>query len=331
VVVVLALALAVRPIGPGPGTTGRPSASPSSSPAVTPSPTASPTASATALPTPVPTVLGALSAQRLSLGTDAAPIAVTEAFGSIWVANIHADDVRRFDPATMRELARIPVPGAAWFAVADDALWVTNQTGSGLSRIDPATNTVVAHVGDVPPCAAPVVAFDSIWQAACDAAVYLRIDPARNAVVETIPAQSHGFMVLAAGQLIALGPEELARLDPETRTFTKIVNPAAVGAEFLASDGTTIWLKNSAGIVRIDPVDGRTVGSISASQAKAISFAGDHAWLTVTGEGVLEIDMATNRVTRTIPVQPAPLVPLEASGVLWVTDFDSNVLWRIEL
>jgi DNA-binding beta-propeller fold protein YncE len=327
VLVVVVVALTLRPGGTGPGTIGGSSASPSASPAATPSPAAS----APTSPTPEPTVLDGLSAQRLQLGVDAAPIAVTEAFGSIWVANIHADDVRRFEPATMRELARIRVPSAAWFAVADGALWVTSQTGTGLSRIDPETNTVVAHVGDVPPCAAPVVAFDSIWQAACDAGVYLRIDPARNTVVETIPAQSYGFLVLAAGQLIAVGPEGLASLDPSTGTFTAIPNPAAVGAEFLASDGTTIWVKNNAGFARIDPADGRTIAGFSYSDAQAIAFAGDHAWLTVTGQGVLEIDLATNKVTRTIPLQPSPLVPIEAGGALWVTDFDNSALWRVDL
>src|SRR5438128_1627259 len=103
-------------------------------------------------------------------------------------------------------VARIPVPRAAWSAVADDARWVTSQTGTGLTRIDPATNTVVAHAGDVPPCSAPVVAFDSIWQAACDADVVLQIDPARNAIVKTIPAQGHVFLVLAANRLIPVGP-----------------------------------------------------------------------------------------------------------------------------
>jgi sugar lactone lactonase YvrE len=331
VLVVVVLGLALRPGGTGPGTSGSPGGSASPSPVLTPSPSPTPVATATVSPTPVPTTLNGLSAQRLSLGLDAGPIAVTEAFGSIWVADIRAGDVRRFEPATMRELARIPVPGAAWFAIADSALWVTNQLGTGLTRIDPETNTVVAHVGDVPPCAAPVVAFDSIWQAACDAAVYLRIDPVRNVVVETIPAQSHGFMVLAAGQLIVIGPDGLARLDPETGAFTAIPNPAAVGAEFFASDGITIWVKNNAGMARIDPADGRTIAGLSYPDAHATAFAGDHAWLTVTGLGVLEIDMATTKVTRTIPLLPSAGIPFEAGGALWVTDFDNSDLWRIEL
>lgn len=335
VLVVVVVALTLRPGGSGPGTSGAPTASasptPSPSPAVTPSPTRSAAASPTPAPTPVPTTLGALPASSLFLGPGTAPIAVTEAFGSIWVADIHAGDVRRYEPATMRELARIRVPSAAWFAVADDALWVTSQTGTGLSRIDPETNTVVAHVGDVPPCAAPVVAFGSIWQSACDAGVILRIDPTRNAIVETIPSQGHAFLVLASGQLITLGPQGLARLDPDTGTFTTIANPAAVGVDFLGSDGTTVWVTGGLGMTRINPADGRTLGSVSIRQAMAISFAGDHAWLAVDRQGVLEIDLATTTVTRRIPVLPAPLVPLEAGGVLWVTDFESSVLWRIDL
>lgn len=334
VLVVAVLGLVLRPGGTGPGTSGLPNSS-SPSPVGTTSPTpsraATPTPSGSPSPTPVSTTIGALSAQSLSLGIDAGPIEVTEAFGSIWVADIHANDIRRYDPATFEELNRIPTPGAAWFAEADDALWVTNQTGAGLQRIDPQTNTAVTVVGAVPPCGAPVVAFESLWQAACDAQVILRIDPTTNTVIDSIPAQGHSFLVFAGGRLITTGSEGLASLDPETGVFTTIGNQAAAGPAFMTSDGATVWVKNGAGMARIDPADGRTIAGFSYPDAQAVSFAGDHAWLTVRGVGVLEIDLATNRVRRTIPVRPAPLVPLEADGVLWVTDFESSALWRIVL
>lgn len=326
VVAVLSLTLRPAPVGPGasgssprPSTTASPSLGPSS------------IASSGTSPTPRPTTLGSLSAARLFLGPDAGPIDVTQAFGSIWVANIHANDVRRYDPATMRELARIPVPGAAWFGEADGALWVTGQTATGLSRIDPATNTVVAHVGDVPPCGAPIVWSGTIWQAACDGGVVLRIDPTRSAIVDSIPLENHIFLVLADDRLITVGSAGLARLDPQTRGYAPIGNPAAAFPEFMASDGQSVWVKTSAGVLRIDPSDGRTVASIAAPEARAISFAGDHAWLSVRRKGVVAIDLATGREIRTIPVLPAPGVPLEAGGVLWVTDFDSSILWRVQL
>lgn len=328
VVVVLALALTVRPIGTGPGTTGAPSASSSSTPALTPSPTASPSA---ASPTPAATVIGGLSAERLDLGPDAGPISTIDAFGSIWLADIRANDIRRFEPDTMHELARIRVQGAAWFAVADDALWVTNQLGTGITRIDPVTNTIAAHVGSGAPCAAPVVAFDSVWQAVCDANAFLRIDPVQNAVLDAIPAQDHRWLVLATGRLITVGSEGLASFDRDTGTFTTIPNPAAVEVKFLASDGTTIWVQNTAGVVRIDPTDGRTIASFPYPGAQGFSFANGHAWLAVTDQGVLEIDLATNKITRTIPLLRSPSTPFEAGGALWVTDFDNSDLWRIEL
>jgi DNA-binding beta-propeller fold protein YncE len=330
VAIAVALGIGVSRTGPGPGSPTSPSLSPAASASPSESPSASPAPVVT--PSPKATVLGTFPAERLSLGVDAGPIEVTEAFGSIWVADIHANDVRRYDPATLAQLARIPVPGAAWFAQADNALWVTNQTGIGLSRIDPATNTVVAHVGDDPPCGAPVVAFGDLWQAACDGDVFLRIDPVRNAVLSTVPAHGHVFLVLAGDRLVTVGPEGLARLDPGTGAITAIgAREAAAGAEFATSDGTTVWLKNSAGIARLDPADGRALASFPYPDAKVVSFSGDHAWLTVSNEGVLEIDLATNKVRRTIPLRGTSLAPLEAAGALWVTDFESSSLWRVAL
>ena len=250
---------------------------------------------------------------------------------SIWVADIHANDIRRYDPTSLSELARIPAFGAAWFAEADGALWVTSQNGLGIDRIDPRTNIVVTKVGDKPPCGAPVVAFASLWQSACDGNVILRIDPTANAVIDTIPAEGRAFLVFAGGRLITTGPEGLASVDPVTGAITTIGNRAAVGAGLLSSDGSSVWVLNQAGMARLDPADGHTIAGFSDPAAQAVSFAGGHAWMTVGGIGVREIDLATNQVTRTIPLQGSPLVPFEADGVLWVTDFENSVLWRIVL
>jgi streptogramin lyase len=327
-VVLVAVGLALIPGRPstGPGATISPIPSPT--PSTSPTPSVSPPGTSG----PEPTTVGSAAALRLFLGPDAAPIDVVEAFGSIWVADIHASDVRRFDPDTMAEIARIPVGSAAWFAEAGGGLWVTSQTGTGLSRIDPATNTLVAHVGDVPPCAAPVIAFDSLWQAACDGGVILRIDPVTNTLLKTFPIDGHRFLVLAGGRLITIGSEGLASFDPDTGAFTPIGGGrAATEAELLMSDGTSVWVKNTAGMARLDPADGTALAAFADPAAGAVSFSGDHAWLTVGRVGVREIDLATNQVRRTIPIQPFPLVPLEAGGALWVTDFEGSLLWRVDL
>src|SRR5690349_5787922 len=114
-------------------------------------PVASPIPSPTALaplPSPRATTLDGLSAQVVRLGADAGPIDVVGAFGSIWVANIHSNDVNRLDGTTLAQQARVPAgTGPAWFATTETGVWVTNQLGAGLALIDPATNSAVATVG----------------------------------------------------------------------------------------------------------------------------------------------------------------------------------------
>lgn len=326
ITIALALIVAgIRPVlGPG-GTPTPPPASPVSSAAP------SPRATATVAPgTPENVLIGDVQAQRLHLGTDVAPIDVIGAFDSIWIAGIHANQVRRYDSVTMTELARIFVPSPAWFAVADGALWVASTTATSVSRIDAGSDAVVARVGNVPPCGAPVVAFGNVWQSACDANVYLRIDPATSAVIKTIPAQDHRWLAFAADRLVTIGPEGLAILDPDTGSLTPVGgSPVSGSGQLLGADGETVWVLAGPAVSRIDPTDGSTVATFPYPAAKAVTFADGHAWLSVERVGVLRIDLATNAVVRTIPLS-SPDIAREVGGVLWVTDFESSDLWRIE-
>ena len=326
--VVVTVGVVLTQLGTGPGNVGTPN------PVVSPSPSPAASRSAptpTPAPTPESTTLGQLSARSLFLGTDAAPIAVTEAFGSIWVANIHADEVRRYDPDTMAELARIPAPSAAWFGVTDEAVWVTHQTDVGLSRIDPETNTVVADVGNVPPCAEPVIAFESLWQSACDAGVILRIDPSTNEIQDRIPSEGHLWLTFAGGRLLASGSAGLASLDPERGTFSPLPNEDVADAELLFSDGDTAWALTPTRLVRIDPATGQTLATLDYAGAHGISFANGNAWLTTADEGVIEINLATYEERRTIPIPGGGLLPFVTGNTLWATDFNNSLLWRVDL
>jgi YVTN family beta-propeller protein len=83
--------------------------------------------------------------------TGAAPIAVSFADSSGWVANTGDATVTRFDPTTGRVQATVAVPGGAIgpLLATPVAIWVSVYDGSALARIDPSTNAVVAtiHVG----------------------------------------------------------------------------------------------------------------------------------------------------------------------------------------
>ncbi len=303
VLVVVTMGIVLSQTGTGPGTTATPTPTPSPSPSH-PSPR-----SPSAPPSPAPTTLGTLSARSLVAGHRLRPRSrVTEAFGSIWVANIHANEVRRYDPATMAELARIDVPSAAWFAVADGALWVTHQNGTGLSRIDPASNTVVANVGDVPPCAEPVVAFDSVWQSACDARVILRIDPATNEVQDSIPSDGHLLPDVRrrpadrprAGRAREPRSGDAGR-SPRSRTRTW------PEPRFWRRTATRSGSRLRRASLRVDPASGRTIATLDYPGVRAISFANGSAWLT-TAEAAWS--RSTLRPTSPAGRSPCPATPL---------------------
>jgi YVTN family beta-propeller protein len=82
------------------------------------------------------------------VSTGAAPIAVSFADGSGWVANTGDATVTRFDPATGRGQATIPVPGGdiGPLLATPDAIWVSIYGGAGIAHIDPSTNAVVATI-----------------------------------------------------------------------------------------------------------------------------------------------------------------------------------------
>ena len=71
------------------------------------------------------------------------PSAIAIGFGSLWVADVVADQVLRIDPATGDVDARVDVGTAPTaIAVGDDAVWVSNFNDATVSRIDPDTDDV---------------------------------------------------------------------------------------------------------------------------------------------------------------------------------------------
>jgi DNA-binding beta-propeller fold protein YncE len=280
--------------------------------------------------TPESRLLGDSPGLRLRLGNGSTPIDVISAFDSIWTADAHAGEVSRIDPASVARIARIPVPGEpAWFRVVGNELWVTGQAGFGIARIDPATSSVRAEIDTAPICSPPVFFDGAIWAAGCNGDQFVRIDPGTTSVT-SIPAGGHQGIAVGGGRLVTVGADGVADLDPSTGRFTPLGAQAGAGGRLLGADDVSIWVALNQSVERIDPDTGQVIASFAFLGAQAIDLAGDHAWLTVDGRGILEIDLATNTVTRTIPLLPSPQVAREARGVLWVTDFNNGDLWRIE-
>lgn len=311
-----------------------PPVDPGRTPAPSRNPSPSPSSGATIfVPTVTPEALlvGDAAALRIPLGNPGSvgPNDVLAAFESVWVANLLSRDVRRIDPLTMQQQARIAVNGPGWFAVADGAVWATNQGGTGISRIDPVTNTVVDVVGDGPPCGAPVIALGDVWVSACDADAYYRIEP-QGGAVDTVEAAGRRFIALAGGQLIVMSTTGPEILDPDIGSFQPV--PGDTGGEglLIGGDAESFWLVRAGRVERIDPGSGAILATFAHPRAGAITFTPDRAWLTVPTVGIVEIDLETNAELRTLSLTNSPHVAREAEGLLWVTDFANDRLWRIE-
>ena len=83
-------------------------------------------------------------------------------------------------------------------------------------------------------------------------------------------------------------------------------------------------------LVRIDPSTGAVLATFDYPAVRAISFVDGSGWLTMVGDGAIEIDLATNQIGQVIPVPGAPNVPHATQDVLWITDFTGDRLWRID-
>jgi hypothetical protein len=278
--------------------------------------------------TPIVGTYQGFPSRTLSLGTDAAPIDVTFAFDSIWVALHHKNRAVRIDPETMAVQATIQVGnGPGWFVQTEDALWVSHQLGLGMSRIDPKTNTANVRAGSLSTCGRPVFAIGSIWQPACDAHRIMRIDPATAKAVE-ISSGDTTTLVLVGHELIACGPDGLARLDAESGALTPIGGP---GSWAIGYAGGAVWVAADTQLARVRPSDGKVTATLPIAGAGMLFVDADHAWIGSENPDMKEIDLATNRIVRTIGVNPWPASVVRAAGALWITNFDRSSLIRLEL
>lgn len=284
-------------------------------------------------PTPVATTAGDHPALIADLGIDAAPIDVVVAFGSVWVANHHSDDVVRIDPATGLEQARIAFTdgtGPAWLAVADDGVWVTRQNHEGAARIDPETNELDPNqAGSLPPCGPPAIALEAVWYFACDTGQMVRIDLATGDASQ-IDAEDLSNPIAVDEALYAVGPEGVVRLADDGETWTLVGGCCGIPFGYA---GGTIWLIDQDQVVRVDPTTGQAV-TIPLAATGTMGAGSEVAWFTPR-EGVSgplqQVRIADNAILEPLQTSQSPTVVRVDGTTLWVTDFSASDLWRVDL
>jgi YVTN family beta-propeller protein len=277
---------------------------------------------------PVAATFDGIQAMSLSLGDDAAPIDITYAFGSIWIANHHSDTVVRLEPDTMEVQATIPAgSGPGWFVVTDDTVWVSDQNGRGMTRIDPTTNVAIEHIGQGPPCGRGLAALGYVWQPACDSQVIMRIDPRDNTSFDVSMSNANSI-AMAGTALIAGGDGGLARVDPISGSTTPMRGPKGM---ILGYAARALWISTESEVLLVRPGDGKVLTRIPAPSAGAMFFAGNHAWVAGQSPKLIEIDVSSRSILRSITFDPWPASVVEVAGHVWVTNFERSSVVRLDL
>jgi hypothetical protein len=151
----------------------------------------------------------------------------------------------------------------------------------------------------------------------------MRIDPTTNDS-SYFPDDGHQTLVLAGDMLVGSGSAGLARLDPESETFTAIDGCCG---QLLGHDGSDLWLSDGTTVYRIDPADGTERAALAIPGVQMVSFGDGSAWVAARS-GVLEVDLATNEIRPIDDVAFGGIVRA-AAGAIWVTRFDTDELYRV--
>lgn len=221
-----------------------------------------------------PNTNSVLSVTRVVVPGNSLPVAVTSAFGSLWVSfetydasfvNQIPGFVQRVDPLSGMALGN-PIPVGrepSVLASSPEAIWVSNWGDGSVSRIDPTSGQVTATI---PVGGSPfgiAAGFGSIWVANEDDGKVARIDPATNQVVATVQTQlnAEGVAVGAGSVWVSnFGITDQAggmvsRIDPTTNAVVAVV-PVGTNPGFVSFGGGYLWVAmvGESTVVQVDPV-----------------------------------------------------------------------------
>jgi DNA-binding beta-propeller fold protein YncE len=295
-----------------------------------------------------PRLLGAPAASA----TIQLPRGVTDllaADGSVWAAS--SEGVQRIDPTTNSVVARIHLPDVGdrgHLAWADGSMWATQESGV-LTRIDPLTNRAIANI----PLGGPpmdVVAGDGLWVSVFDLSNsgvrVLTIDPTSNSISSSWQlAPAMGRLSFVDGRLwvgSTNGSPRVASIDPADGRMSAVREHELPET---SADGALWATAND--VARIDPRSGSILATVDAGDVDQVAAGLGAVWiLTRTGSRsnsiyrpdpkkpatVVAIDPSTNRIVGVpVPVGISPAHMTVGSGAVWVAQYDSGLVTRVEL
>ncbi|HUR50757.1 MAG TPA: hypothetical protein VMZ11_01410 [Mycobacteriales bacterium] len=322
---VLALALLAGCGGGGGG--GGSHATPATPPPST-SPTVGPMAPVTGSPTQV--------VAKMSVGGQ--PCGVLAVAGSIWVTDAAAGVLRRIDPQTHRVVSSAPVDETPCELTSGfGSIWVATQRGF-LDRVSPSTGRVTKHIEVGLTSYEPVVAFGRVWVSNRGSGDISVVDPATNRVTSVpTPGMSPGGLVAQGGYLWVgddtAASTAFARLDPRTRTLTRLSAPGRPA--FVAAAAGRVWVasEDAGTVTGYDPRTLKPVGPALPAGTRPVNLTGlldREVWVPDDlGNLLTRIDARAGRVLERLAVCPGPAVVAPSGSEVWVSCFEGGEVWHL--
>jgi streptogramin lyase len=277
---------------------------------------------------------------------DFGPLYLVDAFGSVWVTSHRGHALDRIDPVAGKVTAHIdvgqnscspvyPTPTLLLISPCDD--------GTNSMLIDPRTNQVVGSI----PGWVYDFAFGSAWFSDAAGTTLLRVDLS-NHDRKTVAHIWVGCVAHGGGRLwVAEGSGDdgtwhggIAEVNPVTNRVVRTIPVKDPGtyANLVYAFGA-LWLQGGGQpfFDRIDPVTGHvTTFPIPAYQPNADAQGGDIAagtgsiWMQTAPMVIGRFDPRTGALIDRYPADPIAggSWPLPAYGSLWVSNFDTNQVWR---
>jgi outer membrane protein assembly factor BamB len=215
-------------------------------------------------------------------------------YGAVWTCL--GSDVIRVDASTFEVVARFKVKKQATqgnLVGAFDRVWVLTSDGSNLVGIDPTTNEVATEF-ELPARCSDVTVGDGVLWLPCN------ID------------------------------DRVIKLDPTTGEVlldAEVPNPLEVAVD------SEVWVGTAATTVKLDPETGEVLLEADAGAADGgIALDDDSVWVHNADDFVVELDRATgDRVHQITADVTSGGDMMVLDGELWVTAYDDQLLFRIQL
>jgi len=257
---------------------------------------------------------------------------------SVWVINNDLMDaaVYRIDPATNKQIAKIPFEGApGGIVVTAEGVWVTDYANDKLVRIDPATNKVQATVNTEKGPRAVVASPGAIWVANSLVGTVTRVDPSTSQVVATINVTNSALnsLYFVDDALWVSGTDfTVYKIDVQTNQVVAKINVGTLPGEIAGKSGT-LWVAAPVAnqLLRIDLNSKKVDMILKTDNSTAIALLQDTVAVANKREGTVSlVNMTGNNAKQDIKVGNNLGAISSGYGSLWAISNDDDALYRID-